>query len=636
MHRLFAEQLQKARTKSGVVDLARLGEIVSAAYEEAERQRLRTDRSIGLMIEELDQLNLDLEEQVRERTADLRAQEAELKAQNVRFETAVNNMSQALLLMDGSARMVMCNKRYVDLYRVPPEMARPGTKLTDLLAARIVNGTWAGNPQEYVDKVMKVLEGGSSATWLTDLPDGRTISVLIHPLPGGGWVTTHEDITERRVAEMRIAHMARHDGLTNLANRDYLRERLAEMTSQLMDGESLAVLYLDLDQFKSINDTLGHSVGDELLKAIADRLKAISGGNDIVARIGGDEFVIVHAAASGRDGVGDLAEQVCAAISTPFAVSGHLVVTEASIGVSFAPDDAIEPNDLLKHADMALYRAKAEQRGSWRFFEPEMDELIKARHALERDLREALVNGEFEVHYQPVINVRSGRISGCEALIRWYHPVRGLVPASDFIPIAEEMGLILPIGDWVIRQACSEAALWPSDVKIAVNLSPLQLLNPKLIQAVVIALAAAGIDAGRLEFEITETVLMHNTAATLSALHRLHQVGVSISMDDFGTGYSSLNNLRSYPFDKIKIDQCFISGLPAENDSAAIIRAVVGLARGLKMITTAEGVETAEQAEQIERLGCDEIQGHYFSAARPAVEIRQMLARQTPQLAKTA
>jgi diguanylate cyclase (GGDEF)-like protein len=636
MHRLFAEQLQKARTKSGVVDLARLGEIVSDAYDEAEREIQRTDRSIALMIEELDQLNRELEEQIRERTADLRTREAELAAQNARFETAVNNMSQALLLMDESARMLMCNKRYVDLYRVPPELVRPGTRLVDLLAARIKNGTWAGNPQEYVDKVMRVLAGGNSATWLTDLPDGRSISVLIHPLPGGGWVTTHEDITERRVAEMRIAHMARHDGLTSLANREYLRERLAEAASRLGDDERLAVLYLDLDQFKGINDTLGHSIGDELLKAVADRLKAITGEHDIVARIGGDEFVIVRGGVAGREEAAELAERVSTAVSAPFQLSGHVVATETSIGVSFAPDDATEPNDLLKHADMALYRAKAERRGSWRVFEPEMDQRIKTRHALEQDLRDALINGEFEVHYQPVINVRSRRIVGCEALIRWRHPARGLVPSSDFIPIAEEMGLIVSIGDWVIRQACAEAALWPSDVKIAVNLSPVQLLNPRLIQVVVIALAAAGIAPSRLELEITETVLMHNTTATLSALHRLREIGVSISMDDFGTGYSSLSNLRSYPFDKIKIDRCFVAGLPAENDSAAIIRAVVGLARGLKMTTTAEGVETAEQAEQIKALGCNEIQGHYFSPARPAIEVRQLLARQMPRLAKSA
>jgi diguanylate cyclase (GGDEF)-like protein len=636
MHRHFAEQLQKARTKSGVVDLARLGEIVSAAYEEADRARLHTDRSIALMIEELDQLNRDLEEQIRARTADLHARESELKAQNTLFETAVNNMSQALLLMDESARLVMCNTRYVELYRIPPDLARPGCGLVDLLRARIASGTWDGDPQEYVDKVRRVLKGGKSASWLSDLPDGRTVSVLINPLPGGGWVTTHEDVTERRVAEMRIAHMARHDGLTNLANREYLRERLTEAIARLGHGERLAALYLDLDQFKGINDTLGHSVGDELLKAVADRLKAVVGEHDIVARIGGDEFVIVHASGAGRDDAASMAGRVRAAIAEPFHLSGHVVATEASIGISFAPDHAREPNDLLKHADIALYRAKSERRGSWQFFEPEMDERIKTRHALERDLREALVNGEFEVHYQPVVNVRTQRISGCEALIRWHHPAHGLVPNADFISIAEEMGLIIPIGEWVIREACAEAALWPSDVKVAVNLSPVQLRSPKLLQVVVVALAAAGIEPSRMELEITETALMHNTAATLSALHRLREIGISISMDDFGTGYSSLSNLRSFPFDKIKIDQCFIRGLPSEDDSAAIVRAVVGLARSLKMITTAEGVETVEQAEQIKLLGCDEIQGYYYSRALPAIEVRQMLARQTPRLARTA
>jgi diguanylate cyclase (GGDEF)-like protein len=635
VHRLFARQLDKARKKSGVVDLAMLGDIISEAYDEVERDRRRTDRSISLMIEELDQLNSQLEQQIAERTAALRAREVELQTQNARFATAVNNMSQALLLLDSSARLLMCNTRYLELYRLSPEVVRPGSDLVDLLRARVSNGTWAGDPQQYVDMVFALMEGGKPASWLADLPDGRTISVLIHPLPGGGFVTTHEDITERRVADMRIAHMARHDGLTGLPNRDYLREQLAEAVAGLGDGVGLAVIYLDLDQFKGINDTLGHSVGDDLLRGVADRLKATVGEN-IVARLGGDEFVVVQTGVRRRKDTIALVERICDAIRAPFELNGHVVSTEASMGVSFAPDDALEPNDLLKHADMALYRAKDERRGSYRFFELEMDARIKARHLMQSALREALANGEFEMNYQPVVDLRDGRITGCEALIRWNHPTLGRIPPGEFIPIAEQNGLIVPIGDWVIRQACAEVSTWPAGVKVAVNLSPIQLMNPKLVQVVAVAIAAAGIDPSRLEIEITETVLIQHTASTLSVLRRLHDIGVSISMDDFGTGYSSLSNLRSFPFDKIKIDRCFISGLPGENDSIAIVRAVVGLARSLNMVTTAEGVETFEQVEQVRTLGCNEMQGNFFSAARPAVEVRQMLASGPQPLAKSA
>jgi predicted signal transduction protein with EAL and GGDEF domain len=302
-----------------------------------------------------------------------------------------------------------------------------------------------------------------------------------------------------------------------------------------------------------------------------------------------------------------------------------------------------EPNELLKRADLALYRAKAEGRGSYRIFEQEMDARVRARHAMQQALRDALQNGEFEMYYQPVVSLRDGRIKGCEALIRWNHPVWGQVPPSDFIPVAEELGLIVPIGDWVIRKACAEAALWPPAVGVAVNLSPVQLRNPNLLKVVVVAIAAAGIRPERVELEITETALMHHTSMALAALHRLRDTGISISMDDFGTGYSSLSNLRSFPFDRIKIDRSFVTGLPAETDSVAIVRAVVGLARSLHMVTTAEGVETAEQMEQVRVLGCSEVQGILFSRPLPAADIRQLLhaqagtiARQRPLQAKTA
>jgi diguanylate cyclase (GGDEF)-like protein len=643
MHRLLARQIEQSRSPSGDIDFEKFCRLVGAAYEQAAEDSRRTDRSMGLMIEELDQLNRRLGREVVERTADLRAREAELAAQNARFATAVDNMSQALLLMDDSARLVMCNRRYLEMYGLSPAIVRPGIGLVELLEARIACGSWAGSPQEYVDRALAMADAGKSGSWLSELPDGRTISILLQPLPGGGWVTTHEDITERRLTEMRIAHMARHDGLTGLPNREYLREQLASAIADLSPTQQLAVLYLDLDQFKGINDTLGHAVGDELLKAVADRLRETAGDGTIVSRLGGDEFVVVLSELSGRADAIRLADRLCSAMSKPFDLDGHVLSTETSMGVCFAPEDAEEPNELLKRADLALYRAKAEGRGSYRIFEQEMDARVRARHAMQQALRDALQNGEFEMYYQPVVSLRDGRIKGCEALIRWNHPVWGQVPPSDFIPVAEELGLIAPIGDWVIRKACAEAALWPPAVGVAVNLSPVQLRNPNLLKVVVVAIAAAGIRPERVELEITETALMHHTSMALAALHRLRDTGISISMDDFGTGYSSLSNLRSFPFDRIKIDRSFVTGLPAETDSVAIVRAVVGLARSLHMVTTAEGVETAEQMEQVRVLGCSEVQGILFSRPLPAADIRQLLhaqagtiARQRPLQAKTA
>jgi diguanylate cyclase (GGDEF)-like protein len=400
MHRLLARQIAKATSPSGDIDLQKFCELVEAAYEQAAEDSRRTDRSMGLMIDELDELNRGLEREVADRTADLLAREAELAVQNARFATAVNNMSQALLLMDSSARLVMCNRRYLEMYWLTPGIVRPGISLKALLEARIACGSWAGSPQDYIDRALRLAESGTASSWLTELPDGRTISILLHPLPGGGWVTTHEDITARRLSEVRIAHMARHDGLTGLPNREYLREQLATAIAALTPGKQLAVLYLDLDQFKSINDTLGHAVGDDLLKAVADRLRDSAGDGTVVARLGGDEFVVILAGFTDRADATRLAERLCTAMRTPFDLDGHVLSTETSMGVCFAPEDAREPNELLKRADLALYRAKAEGRGSYRFFEPEMDARVRARHAMEQALRDALRNGQFEMYYQ--------------------------------------------------------------------------------------------------------------------------------------------------------------------------------------------------------------------------------------------
>ena len=624
MNSLFARQLAKA-TKPGGVDLDLLGQLVSGAYEQASHDRRRTDRSIELMIEELDRLNRGLEQLVEERTVALRQREEELRAQNLRFDAALNNMSQALLMFDSAARLVISNHRYQEMYGLSAKVVEPGCHLRELLEHRRNAGTFSDDPDRYIENLMAVIAQGKTWSQLTELPDGRTVSVLNHPMAGGGWVATHEDITERRRAEKQIAHMARHDALTDLPNRLLLRDRLAHALAELPRDRRLAVLYLDLDHFKGVNDTLGHQVGDELLKTVAARLRDCVRDVDTVARVGGDEFAIIHTGVEQPNDAAMLARRICEAVKEPCDLHGHAVIVDTSIGIALAPGDGTDPTELLKNADMALYRAKADGRGTYRFFEPAMDARMKTRRTLELALRMALANGEFELYYQPLVSLDDRRITCCEALIRWRHPERGLIPPGEFIPIAEEIGLIVPLGEWVLRQACADAMGWPADVKVAVNLSPIQVMNQNLVAVVVGALATAGLSANRLELEITESVLMQNSETTLATLHRLRELGVKISMDDFGTGYSSLSYLRSFPFDKIKIDRCFISGLATGDDSVAIVLAIAGLAKHLGIATTAEGVETRQQLQQVKALGCSEMQGFVFSPPRRIEDVTQML-----------
>ena len=421
--------------------------------------------------------------------------------------------------------------------------------------------------------------------------------------------------------------MARHDALTDLPNRTMLRERLDYELKRVKRGECLAVLYLDLDHFKSVNDTLGHPVGDELLKVVAERLRACCRDTDTIARLGGDEFAVIMTAMNDPKDAVVLAKRIRESIIKPYHLDGHQILADISIGISLSPADATEPDLLLKNADMALYGAKADGRGTYRFFEPEMDARMKARRQLDMDLRNALANSEFELHYQPLVNLQSKAITAFEALLRWNHPVRGLVAPSEFIPIAEETGIIIPLGEWVLRRACQETSNWPNDIKVAVNLSPAQLKSRNLIEVVVDALATAGLSASRLQLEITETVLMQNTFNTLSILQKLRALGVQIALDDFGTGYSSLSYLRSFPFDKIKIDRSFIRDLSSGAEPIAIVHAVAGLAKSLNMISTAEGVETKQQLEKLQSLGCVEMQGYLFSRARPADEIVRMFLK---------
>jgi diguanylate cyclase (GGDEF)-like protein len=447
---------------------------------------------------------------------------------------------------------------------------------------------------------------------VVELRNGRTVAIQHQPMPDGGWVATHEDITERRRADAKIAFLARHDVLTGLANRALLHERLGQAFAAGRRGAEFAVLFLDLDRFKSINDTMGHPFGDELLRAVAARLLACARDVDTVARLGGDEFVILQVAMKMPGHAAQLADRIINAFEEPFRVHGQEVTVATSIGVAVAPADGGDADSLLKNADLALYIAKGEGRGRFRFFEPEMDARVQLRHGLEQELRAALAQDRFEIHYQPLVDVRTGRVRAFEALLRWNHPLRGLVAPDEFIPIAEECGLIVPIGEWVLGEACREAARWPDGIGLAVNLSPVQIRAPGFVPMVQRALADSTLPPERLELEITETVLLQNNEAELAILHRLRGLGIAIALDDFGVGYSSLGYLRRFSFDKVKIDRSFVQDLTRRDDALFIVRAILGLCASLGVRTTAEGVETQAQYDILVREGCAEVQGYLF------------------------
>ncbi|HEX4800817.1 MAG TPA: EAL domain-containing protein, partial [Sphingomicrobium sp.] len=432
--------------------------------------------------------------------------------------------------------------------------------------------------------------------------------------------------TEERVrAEALVNHMARHDALTLLPNRVLFRENLKQDIARARRDHPLAVLCLDLDNFKAVNDTLGHPIGDALLKMVAERLAGCLETSDMVARLGGDEFAIVQREGSQPVGARVLAQSLIDAIGAPFDVDGHTVVIGTSVGIALAPNDGDGPDEALKNADLALYRAKAEGRGTYRFFEAAMDAEMQARRLLDLDLRAALARDEFELYYQPLVDLQAAQLNGFEALLRWKHPVRGMVSPADFIPLAEEIGVITSIGAWVLKQACAEAARWPSHLTIAVNLSPVQFKNRALVLDVIAALGASGLAANRLELEITEAVMLQDTEATLATLRQLKDLGVHISMDDFGTGYSSLSYLRKFPFDKIKIDQSFVRDLESRPESMAIVRAVAGLGSTLGIPTTAEGVETLDQLKAVKAEGCTQVQGFLIGKPQPASQIPALL-----------
>jgi diguanylate cyclase (GGDEF)-like protein/PAS domain S-box-containing protein len=659
-------------------------------------------------------------------------------------------MTQGLVLYDSSARIVICNRRYIDMYRLSTEIVKPGCHFFDVIQHRKETGSFDGNVDDFCTNILRNVAQGKISQAIMENADGRSFQIVNKPLAQGGWVATIEEITERRnleqerdrnyaflrriidhiptqitvkdardrryvlanrvaetqfgfssddiigktaldlfpqaAAEMiaaddekalqcpeglfidispwqsqamgqryitsrrigipdhagqtryiinvvddvtdrrradeKIAHLAHYDALTDLPNRVLFRERIERELQGTSRGEQFALLYIDVDEFKGINDSLGHHVGDELLKAVAARIRDCIKETDHVARLGGDEFAVIQTGVKDPGDVIEFVTRIHDAIREPYECLGHQLSTDASIGIALAPRDGTELDQLIKNADLAMYGAKADGRRTYRFFEPAMDAQAKARLTLERDLRQALVDGGFDLHYQPFVDLNSNEVTGCEALLRWHHPERGMVSPADFVPVAEDTGLIVELGEWVLRTACAEAATWPAHVRLAVNVSPIQLKCPTLALKIASALAASGLAANRLELEITEAVLIRDDETALAILHQLRAIGIRIALDDFGTGYSSLSYLKRFPFDKIKIDRCFVEDIAEIDGSSVIVQAVVNIAGARDMTTTAEGVETVGQKEMLRRLGCTEMQGYLFSAAKPGPEVR--------------
>ena len=568
---------------------------------------------------------------VRKLSEQHRVSRERLTLEKQRLDRAVNNITQGLVLFDSSERLVVCNPRYLDMYGLSADVVKLGSSLREIVAHRKAAGSIAGSAEEYISLML----GGRHArsSMIIDIPDGRSIQIISEPLTDGGWVVTHEDITERRRIEEDIAHLAHYDALTGLPNRVLFREYLCEKLASIADGEQVAVHFIDLDEFKSVNDALGHLVGDELLKLVAASLSRCVGEDDLVARLGGDEFAIVQSDVTSSDRITDQAVRALRAVHEPFECMDQQLTIDASVGIALAPQHGMAPDQILKNADLAMYAAKASGRGTYRFFEPEMDARARERLQLSTDLRQAIAHDELEVHYQPCRSLEGDTITGCEALVRWRHPERGMVSPAEFIPVAEDTGLINEIGEWVLRTACRDAMTWPGDIRLAVNVSPVQFRNEALPLKIMAALSASNLPPSRLELEITEAVLIHDDDAALATLNQLRAIGIRVALDDFGTGYSSLSYLRRFPFDRIKIDRSFVNDIVGSKGAQSIVQAIVDIATARGMTTIAEGVETEEQHGLLRELGCTEMQGYLFCAATPADRIKDLLGRHCARLA---
>ena len=605
---LLDRQVEKSRRPDGSVDYEKLKRLVVAAYNDKENDRRRAERASHLVTGELEQAARDLE------------------VQNLRFKAALDNMGQGLSLFDRDGHLVVCNRRFAEIFELPRNPCCIGARIDHILDRSAVLARADDMDRRLLSAELEFADRRKGATVEQTWPNGRHVSLVRTPVADGGFLDTITDITEARAAAARLAHMARHDALTDLPNRGMLREVLIETIANVASNKTAALLCLDLNRFKLVNDTLGHPVGDALLVAVSQRLRSLVRDGDIVARLGGDEFAIIQRLKPSAAIAEALARRINMFVAEPYMISGQRVQIGVSIGVEHISSAGADPDEVLRNADLALYNAKASGAG-YCVFQPAMHAQASHRRQLELDLRSALEGEQFEVHYQPQIDIASGELNGFEALVRWRHPTRGLVPPSDFITLSEEVGLIDQLGAFVLRKACQEAASWPRPVMIAVNLSALQFRSGRLVGIVSAALRETGLHPSRLELEITEGVMLTDAAGTLQQLRQLKMMGVHISLDDFGTGYSSLSYIRNFPFDKIKIDQSFVRELGTSADSLAIIRAVAGLCSSLGITTTAEGVETDAQLRILTEEKCDTVQGFLFGKAMPAAELGALFGR---------
>jgi diguanylate cyclase (GGDEF)-like protein len=572
---------------------------------------------------------------LKENTDEAVAHKKEIDQLSGWFEIALHNMARGLSMFDAEQRLIVCNRMYREIFDLPERLTRRGTPLADIVRYHVKRETGSERPEDvenerkWIEYHVAELARGRSFSDTRHLKNGRIILVTNQPMPEGGWVDLQEDITEKSQAEQKITWLARHDTLTEIANRFHFRETLDSWFQQLRPGAGFALHWIDLDHFKDVNDTLGHPAGDALLKSVAKRLRGILRGPDVVARLGGDEFAIIQSGVTTETQAAKLAKRVLRAIGLPHHVLGREVRIAASMGIVLAPSQGRDADELLKNADLALYRAKASGRGAYAFFQPEQDQKLGERRSLEGDLRTAIEEQQFELYYQPIVALERKEVMGFEALMRWHHPQRGMVSPGDFIPLAEETGLIVEMGAWALKQACQEAATWPQHIKVTVNLSSVQFEQGDLFKAVRDALTVSGLSPDRLELEITESLLLRDESRTHELLHKLRTLGVKFALDDFGTAYASLSYLRSFPFDKIKIDRTFIADLdrPKRKECIAIIHAVAGLAKRMEMSTVAEGVETIDQLNTVTNAGCEEVQGFYFSKPVSAGEVKAVIDR---------
>ena len=551
-------------------------------------------------------------------------QATELARINMRFDAALSTMTQGLCMFDDQKRLIVWNDRYAELYQVPPDLLKAGTPFEAIVTDRVSRGVLKGDTSALAvkTKIAELTQLAADSSRVDELADGRFVLLTRQPMEGGGWLSIIEDITQRRRAEAEIVHLARHDVLTGLANRAEFNAKLDEASKRLKrNGGAVTVMMLDLDKFKAVNDTLGHPAGDQLLVEVGRRLQSTIRETDVLARLGGDEFAIIQEGGpSQHEGAIALALRIINTLSQPFDLNGHEAGIGTSIGIAMAPENGVEPEELLKSADLALYDAKANGKNDFRFYHPAMLEVADTQKSAESELRDAIAREEFELHYQPVVDVRTRRLCGAEALIRWRHPTKGLIAPDQFIPLAESTGLIVPLGEWILQRACADAASWPAHVKIAVNISAVQFKRGNLFDVILCTLVETGLAPERLELEITETSLLENKEAHLTTMRQLKNLGISMALDDFGTGYSSLTYLTNFPFDKIKIDRTFAQGVLNRRDCVAVVSSVLALAHGLGTITTVEGIETEEQFEYMRNAGVDLAQGYLFGRPVPLAQ----------------